>query len=920
MQERIILAPGCNGSELLKSLADHGINCLNLRVMGSYELAHTALMRSGITVEQEFVSRNEEYAIISKAAKNEAYFGDMTYSDTVQLASAIRTARLQVSSNDEIATITTVLEHGVFEEKNEAIVHVYQAYMAELKKNNQIDSVMLIKKAIQECNSLDIEVLTMVEVFPLSCAEMLLASKISGKGLKNTSLYDLFGVEKKPQVRIQNYYACFGSPNEVENILSVIYKGLTLDKCTVAVTNPAVYSQFFFDYSLLHNIPMTFGTGIPIGNSNPAKLLKMYFQWMTGDMFDGASLVNIINNSVFDKSKLVDSLPKPEGFELKDFMETLGNLRLSNQQTENKKILEGFEKAVNEEEEIMQQQGTKALADVLRKKSLIPALKTLSNEITAPCEVFVTRYAKIRRKTETFAQNLLMKLDYAASSKIYDELSAVRASGIEQADEDIIKNLLKTSVCSSHSQSGSLHITTIGGALVSLRENLFVAGLAASMFPGAPKENYLLLDEDLIKFGDASTYLLSGYKVQQKKITLTGLIRLVSVLGGNIYISYPANDVSELKKNNASSSVFEIYQLEVGENVSVQDLEKKIVRVEYFEPRITLNNSIGSEYLSGNTIQQIEKQETDGTYSADLDKAYSPSVLNTFYNCPKAFVLSYILRIPEPESYFSKKVASSADIGTMAHTMMEISGENPEMSKEEFLSMACDMFDRFLLEHPPLITNSVDSERDDFLELMDTAYGMETHREVFMKEEDIECVHECGLRIHGFPDRVEKLEDGTYCVVDFKTGKEVEHVENDPSTCFQALIYAYILEKTKGIKVSRCEFRYLRLGETVPCVYDDDSKKQLNDMLNYFMYQLKHGFPDMLNLIELAKKRATGEDVEEDSEADAEDELNTEFCEDTSEIDDFTDEDVDDDVVKRDPCIWCGYKEICGLFGAKGGI
>lgn len=917
MQERIILAPGCNGSELLKSLADHGINCLNLRVMGSYELAHMALMRSGITVGQEFFSRNEEYAIISKAAKNEAYFGDITYSDTVQLASAIRTARLQVSSSDEVATITTILEHGIFKEKNEAITHVCQAYMAELKKNNQIDSVMLIKKAIQQCKPLDIEVLTMVEVFPLSSAEMLLASRIAGKGIKNTSLYDLFKVEKDPQVRIQNYCACFGSPNEVENTLSTIYKGLTLDKCTVAVTNPSVYSQLFFDYSLLHNIPMTFGTGIPIGNSNPAKLLKMYFQWMTGDMYDGESLVNILNNSVFDKSKLVDDLPKPEGFKLKDFMETLKNLRLSNQQALNKTILEGFEKAVDEEEKIMQDQGAKALADVLGKKALIPALKALSNEITAPCEVFVTRYAKIRRKAETFAQNLLMRLDYAASTKIYDELSAVRASGIEQADEDIIKNLLKSTVCGSRSQSGSLHITTIDEALVSLRENLFVVGLAASMFPGAPKENYLLLDEDLKGFGDTSTYLLSGYKVQRKKTTLIELIQLASALNGNIYISYPANDVSELKKNNASSSIFEIYQLEVGENVSVQDLEKKIVRVEYFEPRITLNNSIGSEYLSGNTIQQIEKTETDGTYSANLDKAYSPSVLNSFYNCAKAFILSYVLRIPEPETYSSNKVASAADIGTMAHTMMEISGENPEMSKEEFISMARDMFDRFLLEHPPLITNSVDRERDELLELMDTAYGMETHREVFMKEEDIECVHECGLRIHGFPDRVEKLEDGTYCVVDFKTGKEVEHIENDPSTCFQALIYAYILEKTRGIKVSRCEFRYLRLGETVPCVYDDEAKKQLEGMLSYFMYQLKHGFPDLLNTIELAKKRASGEDVEE-SETDADD--TPDIVEDVSEIDEFSDGDADDDVVKHDPCKWCGYKPICGLYGVKGEI
>ena len=117
MQERIIFAPRCNGSELLKSLADHGVNCFNLRVMGSYEFAHMALKRSGITIGQAFVSRDEEYAIISRAAKNEAYFGDMTYSDTVQLASAIRTARLQVPSPDEIPAITTVLEHGIFKER-----------------------------------------------------------------------------------------------------------------------------------------------------------------------------------------------------------------------------------------------------------------------------------------------------------------------------------------------------------------------------------------------------------------------------------------------------------------------------------------------------------------------------------------------------------------------------------------------------------------------------------------------------------------------------------------------------------------------------------------------------------------------------------------------------------------------------------
>ena len=56
MLEKIILAPGCRGTELLRSLAEHGINCINLRIMGAYELARTAFMRSGITVPEEFIS------------------------------------------------------------------------------------------------------------------------------------------------------------------------------------------------------------------------------------------------------------------------------------------------------------------------------------------------------------------------------------------------------------------------------------------------------------------------------------------------------------------------------------------------------------------------------------------------------------------------------------------------------------------------------------------------------------------------------------------------------------------------------------------------------------------------------------------------------------------------------------------------
>lgn len=67
MKERIILAPGVDNTELIKNLATHGFNCFNLRICGAGELASIALMRSGVTISEGFVSSREETIIVSEA-------------------------------------------------------------------------------------------------------------------------------------------------------------------------------------------------------------------------------------------------------------------------------------------------------------------------------------------------------------------------------------------------------------------------------------------------------------------------------------------------------------------------------------------------------------------------------------------------------------------------------------------------------------------------------------------------------------------------------------------------------------------------------------------------------------------------------------------------------------------------------------
>ena len=101
MRERIVLAPGANGAELTKSLAMHGVNCMNLRIVGAGELARIAMMRSGIAITEDFVSAREEAALVAEAVRGEAYFGRLTYSDIREIAAAIRRMRTLVPDGDE---------------------------------------------------------------------------------------------------------------------------------------------------------------------------------------------------------------------------------------------------------------------------------------------------------------------------------------------------------------------------------------------------------------------------------------------------------------------------------------------------------------------------------------------------------------------------------------------------------------------------------------------------------------------------------------------------------------------------------------------------------------------------------------------------------------------------------------------------
>lgn len=310
----------------------------------------------------------------------------------------------------------------------------------------------------------------------------------------------------------------------------------------------------------------------------------------------------------------------------------------------------------------------------------------------------------------------------------------------------------------------------------SVRENIYIAGLSANNYPGTPKENYLLLDEDVRLFGEGAESFTSIGRIKAKRDRLFTLAKLATGLKCDIHVSFAGFNVSELKNQNASSMVFDLFRAENGESSTVKDLEAKIKKVEYFAPRLDATREVGKAYNEGLRIVRDDKESSTMEAKISIDgKSYSPSALSDFFECKRKYMYKRILKLPDEKEDNPFEVISAIDQGLMAHSLMEELANN-SITKDEFLKITSNAFDDYLKSHPALIPSSIAGAKEQFVDMMSSAYDKDPHRKVVLKEEDVECAHEAGITIHGFPDRVEQVGPDEYIIVDFKTGRKVKHL------------------------------------------------------------------------------------------------------------------------------------------------
>ena len=832
LKTQIVLTNSIDESEKLKSLASFGETTFDKHYMSALELAEYLLQLSGIIYPQKFIQNDELAACLLNYLKdNFDYFKLFTYNDSLQLINTLQDLRYLIE-DDETNAIVNKLPNDKFVVKNEAVKKAYLCICDFLKANNLIDEVGVIRFALENIvEQPDINFIR-YELSHLKPLELALLNKAAGHVVEETKIN-----EPAKKLTISSYTKAFGQNNEIEDILYNIYKdGYKFDECLIVSAEEANYANTLSNYHDLLECPITIGTGKLITSTGPGKIFALLDDWIN-NRYHYEYLLNVLRSEFFNLEQLMQDINFPNEEEIKiinskldkrfpltlEFIvETVGRLKAGfNQTAKNEEKIKAYESLIQkylEKDYDMDVTKTRNISLVYVKKFIDIINKGMSN--------FIESYSII----------IDQKVDGNALGKIKKMLHFEKDYGVPY--DDVRMQIYGQKIGREKPQPGSLYFTSIARAASCLRKHLYIVGLSSSNFPGSSKENPLLLDRDYKPFGllDAS-----NREINNNKDNYYFLLEEAKKYGVDIHLSWCSFNTQSLKAQNSSSVVFETYKYENGDK-TVSDFEdefginkEKYRIIEYFDNNLLPIHKIGEE-IKGNTLNRPNNAIPTGVSGQAVEKlkrkSYSATALTGFATCPYRLFLQSALGVEEEEDIDVFELISAREYGNMAHDLLRCLKKD-ETSLDDFKKQAEERFKEYFVINPNDNAALVNELCTGFVNMMTNAYDMENNEVTAFREENVEYSDKkktFGLRVHGFPDKVIDNKDGTYRVVDYKTGNSVRHEVTDIPSMIQCTLYSFILENTqKDAKVTSFEYRYLKNKAQV---FSTEEGKTMKDHYN----------------------------------------------------------------------------------------
>jgi len=963
-KKNLIMPSYLDGNTLKKSLSREGFFALNLNITTIFDLARDYcddyISKNRLKILDNSLGQIFLLQILKKLSREKSldYFQPPTFSPGISRSIYLAIKELRIAEFSSRNFPHSAIDNP---KKSEDLLKIMQEYEKILKEQNYTDEADIYLQAIKykKKNQQKKELFIVPSNIELNYLEdvffrriILPESKViylpAPRNLKKPASFYfsesykeeenypenpldyLYDIDKIPSdlpgkfniALIQSH----GEFNEVKTIIRKIKsQNIPLDKVSIFYTVQEPYSQYLYQLSIQYSLNITFGNGVSIKNTSPAKLFFALIDWMR-DNYSIAKLYFLLTggNFEFKNQQSNPDIPTPQRV-----ASLLRNSPIGRKRNRYIKgidlVIKQLEREIEQVSKDRQERYRKKLKDLFWTKEFITQVfhelpqenfdYTISPKQVARGLInIVTNYSKIDEENNLDQEAIKMikeKLTVLVESDYH--LPNMPVNEVLTLIADLIKN---ERVNCSEPRGGCLHTVSYKKGIWLNRPYNFIVGMDSAKFPDLAYDGSILLDAEKKTSGRINQDKGKGKESRYK------ILQLLTSLKGKIILSYSRFDTQGNRELAPSSLILQLYRLKTGDKQkdysnfysSFQDTSGFIP----CKPREILDSADWFLYSARHSFlditslfeqlypdlsegfyaaRQREKQELsqfNGKVKVDPKQVdprlnrglmVSSSRLELIAFCPYLYFLKYILKIKPPQEMiedpgvwldpsergilfhqvfedFYKRLKEISPAGIFVspsyvkhwHILEEIALSQLEQKRKRLTppnNMVYQHESKEILDSCRFFLHCEEEKyKGEIPTYLELAFGTRDNQneELGKKVKAIKLSLPGGKSIsfQGKIDRIDKLDEDTYRIIDYKTGtpygfSRSKYFQNGKQ--IQHALYALSLKKIlakAGIsdfpKITKAGYYFPTLiGQGRQYFYGEERRNQVLEIIDLLL-------------------------------------------------------------------------------------
>ncbi|MEH7226264.1 PD-(D/E)XK nuclease family protein [Bacillus sp. JJ1566] len=830
LTEKILLVDSYMiGEQILRQFSQKNNHAINIKIKTVKDLALDTTSYQQNQLISDPLGAHLMYTLLTERKQSLKYFHEVEITPALS-QSMYQTVKLLRLAGYIGSTLSR--EQFVSSDKGEDMILILEAYEQLLQKYKLVDEADLYRNVLGKYHSrnqifilqsnlrlayVQVEFLKtalptnyfylpMEVVRGIAVPESSPFSKVIFRD--ETPLSYLFDVENSPTT--VPTLSLFSAKTEEMELKEVIFrikeKGIRFDEAAIFYTSSAKYVTAMYHEAERLQIPVTFGEGIPIGFTRPGKMVAGILAWMK-DFYSVQAFLKLLQENLLDMGEEAPSKRKWATL-LRGANIGWGKERYLTQIKAKITELPDSDNRIGEYQWLL--------------KWFSTTLKNTPNTISDGTIIYGDLLKTIKYFLENYCK-VSSGFDQAAKEALLERIEAVLPytnEAITNALQKFEEDFLSIRIGQSGPKPGYLHISSYKNGLYLNREHLFIVGMDNGRFPGKSGEDPLLLDTEREKLGR-----FLPLEKERSKSNLYSLLQLLASAGKNeITASYCRFDLNENRAITPAYLFLQCYRIQTGDlsadfktllqNVPVANRNHPLENKDWWYGKITnfqnsqLDKSFLADFKNITRGLHAEKMRQDPAFTVyegkiesdttGFDPRKNPEItisagkLEKIAKCPYAYFLENVLRLKvnEDVTYDPTKWLDAKTRGTLLHEIFEKFYQKiKERQERPSYSMHIDLLTRIAkkrLEYvktvvPPPNLRTERLESEEIIESCETFLKIEEENSELGEPlyfeysfgEDAPAVIELPsgtVHVRGIIDRIDRLPDGFYHIIDYKTG------------------------------------------------------------------------------------------------------------------------------------------------------